>query len=365
MAPLGVLLKSIQIRGWQVNGGGEESAQVFTSPDGYTYSGSFSTALTVDASRAAATLRGYTVPTPSRYMMLRALSSSSHTPAANAAFQRVYEALAVYGSSGLATYPTADATAPYGVRGADVVRDLLKRWAPLLDRYMIDDSDGFVMPQCTFDELTTANDAIQSVNLFYLNDWGVYDRRRFFWRPPTQYRKRWIARRRNGARLNLAGDTSETAVNGVLVSFTDTNGNSRTAGPVGANCDYTDAALGAGTGNVVDAHGIPRKWGRLSIDVTVTPYSALQVGARWMENATLASQKGSVVCSGVVEDADTGALMPAWSVRAGDSLRFADADNVERRVTDTSYTHDSHELTATVDNLPVRLDALIQQIGAG
>jgi hypothetical protein len=293
------------------------------------------------------------------------------TGGANGFVYRInWTCLAAYGTHGLAKRGTNSATDAQGFYASDVIANIVSRTAPLLTYTTgLDGSISpttFVIPQLAFLDPTTGADAISIINGYHLYEWGVYDNREFFWRPPNPDRLTWEARLSDGAQVSLEGDDANNIFNGVFITYQDPAGKKSTAGPPNSGADTTDSALEDDSDtNPVNAHGIPRRWGRLEISQPCTPAAAVQLGSVWLAEHSLPSRRGQLTLTGTV-DHPTQGKRPVWAVRAGDYIRLADRPNdAIRRIIETSYDHDQRRLTASLDNTVFRLDALLERIGIG
>lgn len=257
-----------------------------------------------------------------------------------------------------------------GFYASDVIANIVSRCAPRFQfttgpEGSIRDSD-FAIPHLVFDGSVKGSDAVMATNAFHQRSWGVYDDKTFFWQPTTTYRKRWRIRRSKGHGVDLLGPQAEDAMNGVVVTFTDPAGISRTVMPPGGTAAYATSALLADTSaaNPVNAAGIPRKWGELQLGFVTDVNGAIQVGAAYLQmKLESATSRGSVTVTGLIEDDETGALYPAWYMRSGDSAIVTDGDNIERRIIETTYSHDSEQLTANMDSTPHKVEALMERMG--
>lgn len=283
--------------------------------------------------------------------------------------------LAVYGNHGLPTYQLAEFPNAYGVHASDVIANIVKRAAPLLN-YTTGPAGSiqptsFVIPHLTFKDPGTAEAAILATNAFHLWDWGVYSggydgypEDTFFFRPPDPTRLIWEARLSEGAELSLEGDQADDVYNGVFVTYTQPDGTKHTVGPPGAAAEATNASLGdASPTNPVNAHGIPRKWGRLDLSIPTTVQGATQIGAVWLVEHSLSSRRGTLEVTGRIKHPTAGSR-PVFEVRAGDYVRIADHPaDVPRRIIESHYTHDSRALSLSLDSSSHKLDAVLSRMG--
>jgi hypothetical protein len=256
-----------------------------------------------------------------------------------------------------------------GLYASDVVADIVGRFAPKL-KYTTGNAGSiqptnYVIPQLAFTDSVKPSDAITAVNAYHQFSWGVEDNRSFFFRPTTTFRKRWRIRRSKGDSVELLGPQADAAVNGVVVTFTDAGGVTRTVGPPEFLTAYatSEALRDLSPTNPVNIVGGGQKWGELSLGFVTDVSGAIQIGVMWMAaQLNTVSARGSVTVTGVVED-EYGAYWPAWAMRAGDSATVVDGDNVERRIIETTYAADSRQVNCNLDATPHRLEAIMERMG--
>lgn len=257
-------------------------------------------------------------------------------------------------------------TSNLGVLASDVIADIVERAAPLLN--FTTGSEGSIrqstypVPHLTYPEAIIAEEAILQASKYDVPDWGVYENREFFWRPPDTGRL-WVARQGDpGCSLQDSGKQAEDVFNGAVVQFSDPSGKTYTVGPPGtAGVDYTDASLkDLDPTNPLNERGRVRL-GKLTIGPTTTLSGATQLGARWLQEELAVSDRGTAAVTGFVRDS-TGTFEPAWKVRAGDRIRFDDADGRERRIIETRYDHEARKNSLTLDSTPHRVEAIMEKM---
>jgi hypothetical protein len=305
-----------------------------------------------------------------RYVMIQHYYYTATTAGTDATYGAAYVNLMVIGDHGLTlqTGPSgASPGADDGFYGGDIIADIIARGAPLLRVVRGSDgiaNDGFVVPQAVFNTPTNADAAVSQINQYYLYDYGVYDNRQFFWRPPATGTE-WHVRLSEGVQVQDQGPQIETAVNGVIVSFQDAAGTQRYVGPPGFGGDGTDPSLqDTSSSNPVNAYG-RKRWVLLQMQSMSVVNAAIKVGAMYLQAMQARPSAGSALVTGFIRDAN-GLEHPAWKARAGDTLTFDDtSDKAKHYILSTAYTHDNLQNSLTLDATPNRTDWILQRLNVG
>lgn len=219
-----------------------------------------------------------------------------------------------------------------------------------------------VVPHALFTEPVTAEDVISQMNRYALRDWFIYEDKVLHWRDPNTYGKVWHVYEGQGASLDEEGLQTEDLYNGVVVAFRDGAGQEYTVGPVGSGSTYESATLqDTDAASPLNTHGYTRKWARVDAGVTYLE-GATRIGEIFLAELKQKNVRGQITIRGIIED-DDGIFHPTWKVRAGDRVRVMDAeDKTERRIIETTYSHDELAITMSLDTLPHKLDALLEQL---
>lgn len=275
--------------------------------------------------------------------------------------------LGVFGDHGLTKQGTASATQAQGFFASDVIAHALGKWCPLLS-FTTAGSDpsvqatGFVIPQLVFKDATTAAEIIAQANRFELNDWAVWEGKTFYLNPRNARGRKWRARVAP-SQLSETGPSLDRSWNGVIVSFQDPSGSTKTVGPTGSLADSTDAALFDSDPSIpANQLGIKR-YTLIDMGIVSTIAGATEVGRRFLEETKLLDTSGQAELVGTVVD-DRGVERPASAVRAGDQISMIDAaDSSYRRIVKTSYADSTRTNTIDLDAPPEGQDALLERLG--
>lgn len=327
---------------------------------------------TGDLEAAATTGSGTLLTTTATRKFVRANFQFAAANAGTSSYALWWTALQVFGNHGL----TKRGTAPnQGFYASDVIAHAIAKAAPQLNFTAGDSIEAgtFVIPHLTFMEGTTAQEVIEQVTALgggssLVNDWGVYEDREFFWKTPGTYGRTWRIRLDEASLPTSEGPDVRGRANGVLVTYQDAAGTTRTVGPPGSGADATSTDLvDTSDENPCNLAGIQR-WRRVDAGLTVQD-GAILIGRLALLEANADKRKGNFTHSGEIRD-DAGQLHPAWAVRAGDTVVIEDGDETEeQRIISTSYDDDSYTVSAAIGGTPDRLDALLGRLavvnGAG
>jgi len=276
--------------------------------------------------------------------------------------------LGVVGRSGIPIAGALGQSGGIGVLASDVVANALARWAPLLD-FSIGPTGTiqpttFVIPQAAYFDPTTVSEMIKDVSKYDLLDWAVWEGPMYYMNGWGQRGRNWVSRVRE-AQLADTGPQVDRIYNGVIITYADEVGTSRSVGPPGANTQYTDASLyDPDPANPATAAGITRYTPPLNVN-TSELQGAISIGARYLEELKSSNTAGQANLIGYVEDATTGVSWPSWMVRAGDWITFLDAsDTSARRIVKTQYDDASKANSISLDSPPDDIQALLERMNA-
>jgi len=284
--------------------------------------------------------------------------------AAGTKYSLYWGPVAVYGDHGL----TKRGANPQGLYVSDIVSHIVASGAPLLNTKIGGESSielaDFIVPQLAFTTPTKPSEALAAANAYELNEWGVYDNKTFFYRRPDPANRTWTCRLSDGAQLSVDGVQADDVYNGVYVYYRDPVGETKTVGPPGSNADVTSTSLIiTDPENVVNKHGIARRWAVLDISQTTTAAGATQMGAVWLAERALPQYRGQLTITGEATHPTNG-TRPVYEMKAGDYVRIADYPNTQpRRIIETSYKHASKQQTLSLDNTVFKLEAIMERIG--
>jgi hypothetical protein len=224
------------------------------------------------------------------------------------------------------------------------------------------DDDDYIIPQAWYPD-TNMGEVVRDVTKYGLYDWFVYFDHLFQNRVPGSYGRFWKAYV-GESNLEELGEDSERLWESIVVSYSDVDGIVRTAGPPDSGAYTEDARLRITDPDHPAVRAELTRRDILDLRGIGTPETAVAVGVRFLEEATLLSRSGSATLSGYVLD-DKGNLRPASHVRSGDWVSFVDAaDPSYRKIVQKNYTHASRGADIDVDAPPSGLEALLERLQA-
>ena len=276
--------------------------------------------------------------------------------------------LGVVGRSGIPVYGTLGQSGGIGVLASDVVANAIRRWAPLL-KFTTGATGtipptGYFVPTAAYLEPTTVSEIIKDVTKYDLVDWAVWENQTFYMNGWGLRGRSWVSRVRE-AQLQETGPQVDRIYNGVIVTYTDDAGISRSVGPPNSGTQYTDLSLyDSDPTNPATAAGIVRYSPPVSVNTSELA-GAIAVGARYLSELKASNTAGQASLVGYAEDALTGTQWPSWMVRAGDWISFLDAsDTSERRIVSTSYDDATKTNAIQLDSPPDDIQALLERMNA-
>lgn len=307
--------------------------------------------------------------TDRRYAIAQLLHSSGPAGQDNMPYGIDWTCLAVYGPHDLTLRGTASATAPQGVYASDVVEHVVTQTTPEI---AIGDVEAttLVIPHLTFPQPTTAEEVLLAVNAFHLFDWGVYTGLNrtpsFFFRFPDPDRLCWETRLDSGCTVNDDGPQSVDLIDGVIVTYQDAAGTEHQVGPTGSGTENESGELiVTDESNPVVAHGLGPKYAVLASTQPLDLATATEIGRIYLLERSVEQRRGQITVTGTARHPTMGDR-PAWAIKAGDWIKVTDAGKtlgVPRKIIETSYRHQSREITLTLDTPAWTLDSLLERIG--
>jgi hypothetical protein len=279
-----------------------------------------------------------------------------------------YRNVKVRDRSGLPLYGTWPEV---GVLASDAIAYALSRWAPGIHYttgpYGSLKPSNFVIPHLVFKEPTTVQNMITQALRFELLEWGVWAGESgptFYLNPrgEREGRKRWRARVRP-AKLTETGQQMDQVWNRGVISFTGTDGITRTVGPPGSGYQITDARCeDTDPLNPINEAGEDRTK-HLALTTVATAEGAAEVMQRFLEQAKLLDGSGEATLTGYVED-EHGALWPYYYVRAGDLIDFIDSSiSGYRYIVEANRNRVSRSVQIKIDAPPDSYAALLEKLG--
>jgi hypothetical protein len=241
--------------------------------------------------------------------------------------------------------------------------------AGLTTRDELLEDDGFVIPQAWFDAPGTPMSKLVEVTKYGLLDWFVFEHQLLQYRFPGTYGRKWRLERGSSAPKN-SGPDANRVWDGLMVTWQDVDGTTKTAGRPGSGAQFADARLQiTDERNAAVAAGRPRRK-LLALNGTLTSELAIKTGQRFLEEAANLDQSGEATISGYCQD-QNGIWWPAAYVQPGDWAADPGTQNY-RKITSANYAHDPKTASVSLgappeglSELEARFNARLIELGFG
>jgi hypothetical protein len=294
--------------------------------------------------------------TDARFATLQAFYDSAPAGADGAQYGINWFFLAVYGTHGLPLVE-AEPNQPAGIYGSDALRYIVERYCPALDPSGIMDT-ALALPHLAFRDPVTPYDAFLEINKYTLWNIAVWENRRFHFEPYDLSDYDWQIRTYDpGTEFSPQGLSIDDVFNGIEVVYTDIlKGTEHRLTPV------TDVELrSTDPTNPWNVHGIDQ-WHEIRLSTPTTEKAALQLGRAALAERNTPKTPGTIKVSGYIRNRE-GVEVPAWKVRAGDTIAVTDFPNDQPRlIVETSWDDERKELSISVDRPFALLDSYIDRL---
>jgi len=262
--------------------------------------------------------------------------------------------LAVYGAD-IPRY-TGETGEPEGVYASDVIRDVARRFCPMLNTSGVMDTN-YVLQHLAFKDRTDPYDAFLEVNKYHLWHLGVWENRTLTFRPYDLSDYDWEIRTDDsGTTFSPQGPSTDNLFNGIVVVFQDIITGTKTV------LDPVSFPVLADTSpdNPWNEWGFNR-WDEIELSTPTLGAQALQIGRAVLADRNRPKTPGTITVSGYVRDR-AGNRQPVWKIRAGDTISVTNFPNDSPRlIHETSYDDATKTNSLSVDAPAATIDALFDR----
>lgn len=266
--------------------------------------------------------------------------------------------LAAVGDHGLELIGDAGAE---GVAASDVIRHVIETWCPKLNAAGVQDTT-YPIEQLAFRERVHPYDVLTQVNAYHRWSLGVWEDRTVHYAPVDLSDYDWEIRLSDpGVTTTLQGDTLEHLANGIEVEFYDVGKAQWAVAHPDDHAELRDESVE----NPANQHQA-RLYPPLRLSFPTTLDGALQIGRMALAELNQPRGIGTINARGHIRDR-AGHWQPVWKVRADDRIAITDSTSLTDRprlIGETTYRHDTHELTAAVDSTLPRVETILDRFGS-
>lgn len=299
-------------------------------------------------------LQSFTATNATRWAYLELFFATTPGLSAGNRYAIDWYKLAAWGDTAVGHY-AGEPGEPSGVVASDVIKDIARKWCPLLDVSGVQSTD-YVIQHCVFRERTFPYDAWLEINKYHLWHLGVWENRRLDFRPYDLTDYDWEIRTDDeGTTFSPQGVSTGDLFNGIVVTYTDL-----VTGIVNVLTPDTDAELAdTDPDNPWNQHG-RQVWDEITLSTPTLEASALQIGRAALEDRNRPRTPGTITVRGYIRDR-AGNPQPVSKVRAGDTIQIKNFNDAIRLIVETDCDDENKQIRLAIDKPFQLLDAYLDR----
>lgn len=308
--------------------------------------------LGTDHNRTNATGQSVTATTDTRkwaFIEARRAKTASSEDSPNS---DAYTNVAVVGNHGL----TLRGTSPEeGFYLTDIMNHIASTYYPKIDMSEVQDNSFVVQQYTKHDSPSDGHSIFQELNNYALWELNVWEDRKLHYGPADLSKYDWVLRTDDpGVSVNWQGDSIENFANGIVVTYNDFWGITRTLYP-----DDYEELRDPSEDNPASRHG-EDLWTSVTVPWPCLEGEAVQFGRAYLGEFNRPRRPGSYRVSGGYLRDGAGHWRQGWAIRNSSTLGILDhPQDFPRLIFNTSWSQDGTALDIQVDGLPSTLDSIV------
>lgn len=251
------------------------------------------------------------------------------------------------------------------VYGHELISNIVNQSLLPNNFFGIDTDFTYQFPQFSYPISDTQRNALDAVTAYYNRYWAVWEDKRFYWSTwSLQNSADWIVSRDGGAQIDI-DPSIVNAARVVRVQWTDAAGIQQEYDVADTNQDNSYIMAGASQTTVVD------------LGIQGLASAAAQLGSVYFPDHSYEVVGGTITIDAQARcfSQTYNTTLPAYRIRAGDSVRVRDGSNYGNvfnstswnrstlfRITATDLDWDNQVMKLTIDNSQASLDQLLGRI---
>lgn len=260
--------------------------------------------------------------------------------------------------------PTGTSTSE-PVYGHEVVSDIVSQSLLSQDYSQIETDTSYQIPQFSYQVSDTQRNALDAITAYYARYWAVWESKRFAWKSWTPVASAdWVVSRSAGAQLDI-DPTILNAARSAVVQWSDAAGIQQETSITDPNQDNAYTLAGASKTTIIP------------LGIQGLASAAAQLGSVYWPDHSYEVVGGTITVPANARcfSQTYGTMLPAYRIRAGESVRVRDAatagsffDNKTWnrstlfRITATDLDWDNQIMKLTVDNAQASIDQLLGRV---